>query len=223
MGTEATNPTPSGTNDCSHAQALRCDEKDLHEANRISVFFYCVECGAFLDDTLVEIACDPMQEAYSPPRSEAGKSPAVVETVQKTQGQPQKLPNSLLRLAGVQNGLPMPPTGLQGLKLLPINPSTFNQNGTGPIKTTKTPSTKQKEIKPIEDDEKYGKVLPGPWQDSLCPNSRLHPGPNGCPGTMKAYYTLEFGEDGNSYMYQCSDCGVYTAISFQKCKIKYND
>ncbi len=202
---------------CAHSSALMCETATLHEANQASMWFYCVECGTFLDEGLTPVSGDPLTEDLSSPRSEAGTSPAKVQTLQASQGQSQKLPNNPVQLAGLQNGILKPFTGLKGMQLLPVSTPPPNQNETGPIKAAKSPP-KQKEVIKSENEEKYGRVLPGPWDGNLCPNLLK----DSCQGTMGAFYTLEF-EEGNSYMYKCTNCSVITSISFRESKIKHND
>ncbi len=198
---------------CAHASALMCDPADLHEHNRASIFFFCVECGQFLDDELTPIDCDPLQEEYSSPKSDAGNNPANCnskgETQKETPGQSQELQNNRLQLAGLQNanGNTSPSNSLP--KLLPLDPSTIGKIGKGPGKARKLPE--ETEV------EKYGRVLPGPWDKSPCPNSYKN-----CRGIMEAFYTLEF-EEGNSYMYKCNSCSVITSIAFRESNIHYVD
>jgi hypothetical protein len=200
---------------CAHSSALMCEAGTLHAANQASIFFYCVECGSFLGEDLLPISGDPMTEDLASPRSVAGPAPAKGTTLLPAQGQPAKLPGSPVQLAGLLNGLPKPLTGLAGLKLLPVSPPAPNQGGAGPAKAAKVPA-KPKEVK-IDHDSKYGRVLPGPWNGTPCPNTHKD-----CKGQMEAFYTLEF-EEGNSYMYKCSNCSVITSISFRESKIAYND
>lgn len=201
---------------CAHSQALMCEASMLHAANQASMWFYCVECGSFLDEALSPITGDPMTEDLASPRSVAGPVPAQGTTLLAAQGQPAKLPGNTLQLAGLQNGIPKPFTGLKGMQLLPVSTPASSQNGAGPIKAEKLPP-KQKEVAKVDHDSKYGRVLPGPWNGTPCPNTHKD-----CKGQMEAFYTLEF-EEGNSYMYKCSNCSVITSISFRESKINYND
>jgi hypothetical protein len=166
---------------------------------------------------------DPMTEDITSPQSEAGQHPAKIPTQQEAQGQPKTLFNNPLQLAGLQHGVLKPFSGIKGMQLLPIHTPASSQNGTGSTKATKLPPKPKEVIKKVikkdlnEEDEKYGRILPGPWDQTPCPNTQ-----NQCKGTMEAFYTLEF-EEGNSFMYKCSSCSVITSISFRESNIKYND
>jgi hypothetical protein len=205
-----------------HPNALMCDSEALHAANRDGIFFYDVESGEYLDDALEVIAIDPTQEAYvASPKSSAGLASPTGATPEAPARQPKVVQNNKLQLAGLPNAVPNAVTGIKGMQLLSLSPSSPSQNGAGPTPARKT-SARPKAVVNNDDNEKYGRVLPGPWDQSHCPNSRLHPGPNGCPGLMHAFYTLEF-EEGNSYMYRCDTCSVISSISFRESKIKFND
>jgi hypothetical protein len=201
--------TPSDAAPCAHTSALMCDAADLHESNRASIFFFCIECGQFLNDELISIEGDPLQEPITSPQFEAGTSPAQMATHKETQGQPQELQNNSLLVAGMQNGNAHSPASDSRDELLSIGSSTLNKNGKGSGKARKLPE--EQEI------EKYGRVLPGPWHGVPCPNSYKK-----CSGSMEAFYTLEF-EEGNSYMYKCTSCSVITSICFRESNIHYAD
>ncbi len=198
-----------------HPNAIMCDAAALHPDNQGTIYFYDLDSGEYLDDTMQVIAFDPTQEAGPSPRSSAALAPAKGQAPGPTQGQPPKLSNNPLQLAGLHNGVPKPLSSLKKLELLPINPPPASQSGAGPIKAAKLPAIK-KEIIKSDKEEKYGRILPGPWDNTPCPNSKE------CSGSMNAFYTLEF-EEGNSYMYKCTNCSVITSISFRESKIKYND
>lgn len=194
---------------CAHDQALMCDVQDLHIANQSSMYFYCVECGEFLNDEMLVVEGNPLQEDLSSPRHEAGEPPAYISTSQEAPGQPEIVPGTGMLLGGVSHANVDPTPGNQSTELLPVDSSSVNKNGKGSNKATKL--SEQEKI------EKYGRILPGPWHGIPCPNSLKK-----CHGLMEAFYTLEF-EEGNSYMYKCSVCSVITSISFRESKIKHND